>query len=46
MQISQAAINQQIREKIRHLPPEQQRMYEVKFREKYRIQQIQQQQAL
>lgn len=43
MQISQAAVNQQIREKIRHLPPEQQRMYEAKFREKYRIQQMQQQ---
>ncbi|XP_076115434.1 transcription intermediary factor 1-alpha-like isoform X2 [Mytilus galloprovincialis] len=39
--ISQAAFNAQIREKIRHLPPEQQSLYEAKLREKFRMQQQQ-----
>ncbi|XP_052066973.1 transcription intermediary factor 1-alpha-like isoform X1 [Mytilus californianus] len=39
--ISQAAFNAQIREKIRHLPPEQQSIYEAKLREKFRMQQQQ-----
>ncbi|CAC5361237.1 E3 ubiquitin-protein ligase TRIM33,Transcription intermediary factor 1-alpha,Tripartite motif-containing protein 66 [Mytilus coruscus] len=39
--IMQAAFNAQIREKIRHLPPEQQSVYEAKLREKFRMQQQQ-----